>query len=144
MRVPRIGVDATLEPLGQLPDGTIAAPDHFNEAGWFASGTEPGQLGPAVIAGHVDSRSGPAAFYRLDELRPGDAVQVVRTDGSTVDFRVTAAEQVPKDGFPVAQIYGPVPDAELRLITCGGSFDYQTGHYRSNVVIFAVLVATHS
>jgi len=137
--IPSIGVDSTLERLGLSDDGSIAAPDDYGEAGWFANGPVPGQPGPAVIAGHVDSRTGPAVFYRLDDLRPGDRVDVVGGDGSTVAFTVTRSALVPKDEFPATEVYGPVPDAELRLISCGGSFDYANGHYRSNVVVYAVL-----
>ena len=91
----------------------------------------------AVLAGHVDSREGPAVFFRLHELRPGDAVHVRRSDGTVVDFVVDAVLRVPKDAFPTAEVYGPVPGPALRLLTCGGRFDPRSGHYTDNVVVFA-------
>ena len=98
----------------------------------------PGDRGPAVVAGHVDSVAGPAVFYRLRELRPGDEVVVDLSDGRTVTFRVTGSLQVPKDAFPTEEVYGPTPDAELRLITCGGEFDRSVRSYEDNTVVFAV------
>ena len=137
--LPTIGVTSPLEHLARLADGSIAAPADFDRAGWFDAGPQPGQPGPAVIAGHVDSHTGPAVFYRLRELQPGDPIEVRREDGTTVTFRVTRLEQHPKAEFPSEAVYGPVPDAELRLITCGGEFDRSSGHYRDNVVVFAVV-----
>ena len=136
--LPSIGVTSPLEHLGRQVDGSIAAPVDFDRAGWFEAGPQPGQPGPAVIAGHVDSTTGPAVFYRLRDLQPGDPVEVRREDGSVVTFRVTRLEQHPKDEFPSEAVYGPVPDAELRLITCGGDFNRSTGHYLDNLVVYAV------
>jgi hypothetical protein len=136
--LPTIGVRSDLERLPLLPDGTIGAPADFDEAGWFAAGPAPGQPGPAVLAGHVDSYTGPAVFFHLRDLQPGDPIEVTRADGLVARFRVTALEEHPKDQFPAAAVYGPVADAELRLITCAGDFDRATGHYRSNLVVFAV------
>ena len=127
MTLPSIGVTSPLEHLARQADGSIAAPVDFDRAGWFDAGPQPGQPGPAVIAGHVDSTTGPAVFYRLRDLQPGDPVEVRREDGSVVTFRVTRIEQHPKDEFPSEAVYGPVPDAELRLITCGGDFNRSTG-----------------
>jgi hypothetical protein len=138
LSLPTIGVTSSLEHLARQADGSIAAPVDFDLAGWFDAGPQPGQPGPAVIAGHVDSTTGPAVFYRLRELRPGDPVEVHREDGSVVTFRVTHTEQHPKDQFPSEAVYGPVPGAELRLITCGGGFDRDSGHYLDNLVVFAV------
>ena len=140
--LPTIGVRSDLEQLPLLPDGTIGAPADFDQAGWFAAGPEPGQPGPAVIAGHVDSYTGPAVFYRLRELQPGDPIEVTRADGVVVTFTVTRTEEHPKDEFPSEAVYGPVADAELRVITCGGDFDRRTGHYLSNLVVFAVASAS--
>jgi sortase (surface protein transpeptidase) len=136
--LPSIGVTSPLEHLARQDDGTIAAPVDFDMAGWFSAGPQPGQPGPAVIAGHVDSKTGPAVFYRLRDLQPGDPVEVRREDGRVVTFRVTRLEQHAKDEFPSEAVYGPVPDAELRLITCGGEFDRSSGHYLDNLVVFAV------
>ncbi len=135
--VPRIGVDSTLVGLGIAADGSIEVPRDFGQAGWLDVGPAPGQRGPAVIAGHVDSRTGPAVFYRLRELRVGDAVTVQRADGRQVRFTVDDVQQYPKDRFPTDAVYGPSPGPVLRLITCGGSFDRASGHYRDNVVVYA-------
>ena len=108
-------------------------------AGWYEGGTRPGDPGSAVILGHVDSTSGPAVFYRLRELRPGDRVEVVRAGGSRVAFTVDRVEQYPKRRFPTAEVYYPTLGPKLRLVTCGGAFDDATGHYTDNVIVFASL-----
>ena len=95
-------------------------------------------MGPAVLAGHVDSTAGPAVFWRLRDLAPGDEVLVDRADGTTARFTVTRVERHPKDAFPTDEVYGPTTGAELRLITCGGEFDRAARSYRDNVVVFAV------
>jgi hypothetical protein len=138
--IPAIGVDATsLVPLAIIPaTGELAAPSEFDQTGWYAAGPVPGERGPAVIAAHVDSRAGPAVFFRLKELRPGDKVYVPRSDGVTVTFTVTGAERYPKNAFPTQKVHGPTPDRALRLITCGGSFDYAKRSYRDNIVVYAV------
>lgn len=135
--IPAIGVDSTLVGLGVDGAGALVPPTDFAKAGWFADGTVPGDVGPAVIAGHVDSYTGPAVFYRLEDLAAGDAVQVARSDGRTVEFRVTRVAQYPKDDFATTEVYGPTTDAELRLITCGGTFDSSRRSYRDNVVVYA-------
>ena len=141
VRVPAIGVDSSLVELGVDDDGALVPPADFDRAGWFAGGPAPGTVGPSVIAGHVDSRDGPAVFFRLGELAGGDEVLVDRADGTTARFAVTGAERVPKDRFPTQQVYGPTPRAELRLITCGGEFDRDRRSYRDNVVVTARLVS---
>ncbi|MFF5178371.1 class F sortase [Micromonospora sp. NPDC000316] len=141
VRVPRIGVDSPLTVLGLDPAGALVPPADFDTAGWYGGGPAPGDTGPAVLAGHLDSRRGPAVFARLDELRPGDRVQVWR-GGQWLSFQVTGSLRTRKDGFPTALVYGPTPGAELRLVTCGGDFDRRRGHYVDNVVVFAVSVAT--
>lgn len=130
-----IGVHSGLERLGVADDGTAQVPKDPQVAGWFSAGTRPGDAGPAVILGHIDSKTGPAVFYRLHELRAGDSVTVTTPSGP-VSFTVDRTEQVAKDHFPTAAVYGPVPDPELRLVTCGGSFDESTGHYVDNVIVF--------
>jgi sortase (surface protein transpeptidase) len=94
-----------------------------------------------VIAGHIDSRSGPGVFFALSRLRPGDRIYVRRTDGTLARFRVTAVRSYAKQHFPTLAVYGPVPDAELRLITCGGAFDPALGSYLSNIVVYAAAAA---
>jgi hypothetical protein len=140
VEIPSVGISSLLEHLAMGDDGALAAPANYGTAGWFAAGPQPGQPGPAVLAGHVDSRSGPAIFYRLSELKPGDEVLVHREDGSTVRFAVDEIEQYPKDAFPADAVYGPVPGPELRLITCGGEFDPAVRSYRDNLVVYASAV----
>jgi sortase (surface protein transpeptidase) len=139
LKIPALGVDSTLENLEMDGSGVLASPKVYGEAGWFAGGTFPGDAGPAVLAGHVDSKTGPAVFFRLHELRPGDTVDVQRGDG-WLTFRVTASEHYAKAQFPSARVYGPTPVPELRLITCGGTFDQSRHSYRDNLVVYAVLV----
>jgi Sortase domain len=139
VEIPRIGVVSSLDRLGRAPDGTIQEPTRWAVAGWYAPGTRPGDPGSAVILGHVDSKGGPAVFFRLRELRRGDAVTVRRADGSSVRFVVQRTEQYPKDRFPTNAVYYPTLTPALRLVACGGQFDYATGHYRSNVIVFATL-----
>jgi sortase (surface protein transpeptidase) len=110
-------------------------------AGWYAPGTRPGDPGSAVILGHVDSKRGPAVFFRLRELRRGDDVTITRADGSSVRFAVDRTEQYDKRRFPTDAVYYPTLAPELRLVTCGGEFDATAGHYRSNVIVFATLKA---
>jgi hypothetical protein len=137
--LPTLGVRSALVDLDVDPDGALAVPADPDVAGWFVGGAVPGEPGPAVIAGHVDSRSGPAVFHRLDELRAGDVAEVTRSDGRTVTYRVVTVASFPKAAFPTARVYGPTPRPELRLITCGGDFDRRSRHYEDNVVVTAVL-----
>lgn len=138
IEIPSIGVRSELSQLGLDETGAMEAPSNFDTAGWFSLGPEPGQPGPAVIAGHVDSRDGPAVFHRLHELAAGDEVIVHRADGTEIRFTVTGARSHPKTAFPTEAVYGPVPGSELRLITCGGEFDTSRRQYRENLVVYAV------
>lgn len=137
--VPRIGVSSALLPLGIAADGALQVPDlgDAQSAGWLTSSAVPGRPGPSVIAGHVDSRSGPAVFFRLHELAAGDQVDVRLDDGTTVVYSVDDVVRVSKDAFPTQEVYGPRPGPVLRLLTCGGAFDEATGHYEDNVIVFA-------
>lgn len=137
VRIPAIGVNAQLIPLGIDRHGTLEVPERFDVAGWNKDGPEPGEDGTAVIAGHVDSRSGPAVFFRLHELTSGDLVHVDRADGTTVSFEVTELAQYDKDEVPSDHVYGPADSSGLRLVTCGGEFDQSRGSYRDNVIVFA-------
>jgi hypothetical protein len=137
LAVPAAGVDVPLIRLGVNPDGSLEVPADYQQVGWFTGSAAPGATGPAIIAGHVDSTSGPAPFFRLRDLAVGDEVVVTGTDGQRRSFSVDGVEQYPKDRFPTAAVYGPAPGPVLRLITCGGSFDRSVGHYRDNVVVFA-------
>ena len=137
--VPRLRISrSSLTELGVDAAGVLIPPSSIAVAGWFTGGAVPGEVGPTVIAGHVDSSEGPGIFYRLDTLRPGDLVTVGRSDGVAIRYRVTDVVSVPKDAFPTRQVYGPTPGPELRLITCGGEFDHSARRYLSNVVVSAV------
>lgn len=141
LTVPAIGVRTRLVKLGLAGDGALQVPASFDLAGWYDRGPRPGMTGPAIIAGHVDSTVGPAVFYRLADLRPGDLIYIRRADGSLVVFRVTGTHLYAKDRFPSAAVYGPSPWPQLRLITCGGTFDPARHSYLSNVVVYAAEVA---
>jgi hypothetical protein len=139
--IPRIGVDTALIPLGLNEDGTVMVPpsDPLAPAGWYRYLASPGEPGPAVLLGHVDSHGGPAVFSRLSDLRPGDGISVRRADGSSVAFVVESVHTHPKSDFPTAAVYGPTDVPVLRLITCGGAFDRVRRTYLSNVVVYAGL-----
>jgi sortase (surface protein transpeptidase) len=139
LSIPSIGIRTRLIRLGVNSDGTLQVPSSTAVSGWYTGSPRPGTVGSAIIAGHVDSRSGPGIFFWLRTLRPGDRVYVGRADGTMAVFTVTRIKKFAKDQFPTAAVYGPVPDAELRLITCGGTFDRSLGSYLSNVVVFARL-----
>jgi LPXTG-site transpeptidase (sortase) family protein len=137
LEIPSIGVDTHLIPLGLAADGSMQVPKKWAEAGWYSRGPRPGEDGPAVIAGHVDSRSGPAVFFRLRDLRSGDEVLVTRSDRSVVHFVIDRLQQFPKRAFPTATVFAPTAKPALRLITCGGAFDETLRSYVDNLVAFA-------
>jgi sortase (surface protein transpeptidase) len=141
IRIPAIGVSAPVIPLGLNPDRTLQTPQEWGQTGWYTGGPEPGEQGPAVIAGHVDSTSGPAVFYRLGELHRGAVISIRRADRSQIRFRVQGVERWPKDRFPTRRVYARTPIAALRLITCGGAFDSATGHYLDNTIVYAARVS---
>jgi sortase (surface protein transpeptidase) len=138
--IPAIGVSAKVVPLGLNRDGTIQTPMKWGVAGWYTNGPTPGMRGPAVVVGHVDSKSGPAVFYRLRALLRGDLIRIDRGDGTVVRFRVQRSEHWPKSHFPSKRVYGPTSQAALRLVTCGGSFDAATGHYLENTIVYAARI----
>jgi hypothetical protein len=140
LEIPAIGVSSPLVRLGLNRDGTMQVPGNFQLAGWFTGGPQPGQLGPAVVAGHVDSRTGPAVFYRLSQLRPGDRIRVVRADRQAVEFQVESLASYPKQALPGEQVYGASTAPSLRLITCAGDFDRARRSYRDNLVVSAQVV----
>jgi sortase (surface protein transpeptidase) len=140
LTIPLIGVRTRLITLGLTASGALAVPSSTAVAGWYTGSPRPGAIGSAIIVGHIDSLTGPGVFYRLAELRPGDKVYVERADRTLVEFRVTSIQTYLKDRFPTQAVYGPTPDPELRLITCGGAFDYAAGHYLSNIVVYATEV----
>ena len=139
LAIDAIDVHTGLQPLGLLPDGSLQSPARWDRAGWYADGVVPGQVGPAIIAGHVDSTNGPAVFFRLGELRAGDPVRVTLHNGQRLIFVVDGVRRYPKSGFPTATVYGPTPDPELRLVTCTGRFDRIAGSYVDNLVVSAHL-----
>lgn len=140
LQIPAIGVRTRLVPLGITQQGTLQVPSSPSVAGWYTGSPQPGEIGSSIIAGHIDSYLGPGVFFRLRELHPGDRIYVLQADGRSAVFRVTAVHQYPKAHFPAAAVYGPVPDAELHLITCGGTFDYATRSYLSNIVVYSTEV----
>ncbi|MBJ7450764.1 MAG: class F sortase, partial [Blastococcus sp.] len=140
VRAPAAGIDAALTGSGLDAVGGLAVPGDPSLAGWYDRGPRPGDPGPAVLAGHVDWAGRPAVFQGLPRLAPGNEVVVDRADGSSVRFAVDRVVQVGKDAFPTREVYGPVAGAELRLITCGGTFDRASGSYADNVIVFARLV----
>ena len=138
--VPAIGVNAPLIPLGRNRDGTAQVPKSFSVAGWFKPGPEPGEQGAAVILGHIDSKAGPGAFYHLKALRRGDRIQIRLVTRKTIVFVVTGSEEASKTHFPTRLVYAHTRVPTLRLVTCGGGFNYATGHYLDNYIVFARLV----
>lgn len=141
--IPAIGVHSTLQTLGLTAGGVLEVPapgPRYNDAAWYRYSPTPGQLGPAVISGHVDSaKFGRSVFFRLGDLRPGDSIDIDRVDGRRAHFTVDGVRVYPKDKFPTALVYGNTDRAALRLLTCGGPFDKTTGHYADNVIVFATL-----
>lgn len=145
LEVPAIGLSSDLLQLGQNPDGTVEVPPlaRDSNAGWYRDSPTPGELGPAVLLGHVDSAEyGPGVFFKLGALRPGDTVSVARADHATAMFKVTRVASFPKDQFPTLEVYGNTDDAELRLITCGGAFDRVARSYVDNIVVYAALTGS--
>jgi Sortase domain len=144
LRIPAIGVRSDLLQLGLNPDGSVQVPplSRNASAGWYRYSPTPGQLGPAVILGHIDSAAyGPGVFFRLGGLRPGNNITITRADHTTAVFRVDAVAEYPKTQFPTLTVYGNANRAELRLITCGGRFDFTAHSYQDNIVAYATLTA---
>ena len=143
--IPAIGVTSKLLHLGVNRDGTIQVPSisaAADKAAWYKYSATPGQIGASVIEGHVDSYQGPAIFFRLGALQPGNTINVTLADGVTAVFRVTGVREYRKSKFPAQAIYGATNYAALHLVTCGGAFDYATGHYVSSTVVFASLISS--
>ncbi|MFJ8588378.1 class F sortase [Streptomyces sp. NPDC093595] len=139
--IPSIDVDAPFTELTIGSSGRLNAPppDDTNLVGWFAGGASPGERGTAIVAGHLDTTTSPAVFADLSSLSEGDTVSVVRKDGTTAQFVVDDVENFPQDDFPDDRVYADTPDAQLRLITCGGSYDRSKKRYTENTVVFAHL-----
>ncbi len=143
LQIPALGLDVPLGGLRTDRSGALQVDPDPSRAGWYADGPAPGDLGPAVLAGHLNSRAGPGVFAGLDRLRAGEQLSVQRADGTTAVFVVREVTSYAKRDFPTARVYAGDGTATLRIITCGGAFDPATGRYRSNTVVFADLLATN-
>ncbi|MER6116810.1 class F sortase [Streptomyces sp. A0642] len=141
LKIPAIAVDAPFTPLAIGADGRLNAPppNDKNLVGWFQGGVTPGERGASIVAGHVDTKTGPAVFLQLRFLRPGATVDITRADGKVATFKVDTVETFSKAKFPDKRVYADTPDAQLRLITCGGNYDRKVKDYEDNVVVFAHL-----
>jgi sortase (surface protein transpeptidase) len=138
--IPKIQLDTSVFSEGLGVNKSISMPDIFDQVGWYNKSPTPGERGPAVLTGHVDSTQGIAIFWNLRYLMPGDIIKIERQDGTTATFRVTKVGQFPQDQFPTQAVYGPIPYAGIRLITCGGTFNTATGHYDQNTVVYGRLI----
>jgi Sortase domain len=139
--IPRIGLRARIVRVGLTRDRALEVPADARLTGWWSGGARPGEPGPAVIDGHVDTSTGPAVFFRVGALRKGDAIRIRLADGRTVRFAVRRVARYPKARFPTREVYGATKRPTLRLITCSGAFDRSSGHYLDNTVVYASLAA---
>ncbi|GAA4670330.1 sortase domain-containing protein [Frondihabitans cladoniiphilus] len=140
--IPAIGIDASMQDLAIGAQGELDPPTNATDAGWYAKGVVPGAVGPAIIAGHIDSTTGPGVFLHLNKLVAGDQVTVTMSSGSVETWRVASSLQSAKSNFPTSDVYGTTPTPQLRLITCQGTFDPKIGHYDDNLIVFADLVSS--
>jgi sortase (surface protein transpeptidase) len=141
LSIPKLGIETKVSQVGQNPDKSLEVPGLFEHtAGWYKLGPTPGEIGPAVIVGHVDNYKGPSVFYNLYKLKPGDKFSVFRSDKKTAEFEVISLAQYPQNKFPTKKVYGDLDYAGLRLITCSGVFNKQTGRYSDNTVVYAKLI----
>jgi LPXTG-site transpeptidase (sortase) family protein len=141
LTIPVIGVLTRLIHLGITSSGALQVPKSTTVAGWYTGSPAPGAIGSSVIVGHVDSTTGPGVFYRLSQLHRGDRIYVKQRGGRVAEFGVDSVQEYKKNAFPTLKVYGMTPTPQLRLITCGGTFDTQTGHYLSNIVVYATLAS---
>lgn len=140
LRIPRLDTEASFEePLGVKEDGAIEVPEAFDTVGWYKHGPTPGELGPAVVLGHIDSLEGPAVFYQLGQLEPGDRIFIEREDGTTAEFIVDGLKRYAREEFPTEAVYGDLAYPGLRLITCSGTYDQGEQVYSHNLVVYAQL-----
>ncbi|KUL36327.1 peptidase C60 [Streptomyces sp. NRRL F-4489] len=144
LTIPEIAVDAPFTQLTLAPTGQLNPPPagDTNLVGWFKDGAAPGERGAAIVAGHVDTKTGPAVFLQLETLKPGSTVEITREDGIVATFKIDSVETFSKANFPNDRVYSDTPDAQLRLITCGGAYDRKAKDYVANVVAFAHLVSS--
>jgi hypothetical protein len=143
--IKRLGINAPIESIGLAKDGTIQVPpaDNPNLAGWYRNMSTPGEAGPAVILGHKDTRTRSAVFSRLYEIRNGDTIEVKRQDHTTAVFTVGGVEQASKKTFPTQRVYGAQANAQLHLITCGGTYNRNIGHYTDNIIVYATMTSSY-
>ena len=142
LRIPSVDITASFEaPVGIHDDGTIGVPDSFETVSYYRYGPVPGALGPSVVLGHVDSYEGPAVLFNLGQVAVGDRIEIERVDGSVAVFAVTGLERVEQGTFPTERVYGNIPYAGLRLITCSGVYDRRTMRYSHNLIVYAELIA---
>ena len=139
--VPSIGAESSLIETGLKADGSLEVPSLQTpmQASWYDQSPTPGSLGPSVILGHVNGSGKPGIFYKLADTKAGDQIFVKREDGQTAVFTVSNVDTVPKAAFPSEMVYGDTPDAQLRLVTCGGIFDPAARSYEANVIVYANL-----
>ncbi len=140
IKISAIGVDASVTTLGLNPDQTLEVPTDYSQVGWYTGSPTPGEIGPSVMVGHLDSAKAAAVFYKLKDIKLGDRIEIKREDGSIAVFEAESMELFSQDNFPTKKVYGPIDYAGLRLITCAGTFESSTGHYSDNLVVFAKLV----
>jgi sortase (surface protein transpeptidase) len=138
--IPKLKIDAPFEILDLNPDKTVGVPKEYTTVGWYSGSKTPGEIGPSVILGHVDSYKGPAVFFYLGRLDKGDTFTVRRDDGSDAHFEVDSLERYSQSDFPTDKVYGPIPFAGIRLITCSGKYDHATKRYSNNLVVYGHLV----
>lgn len=141
LRIPRLGIDAAFEtPLTLLPDGSLNVPGGYDTVGWYGGGAAPGEKGTAAVLGHVDSIRGPAVFFSLGQLVPGDQIYIDRADGTVATFAVLYFERYTQDNFPTEKVYGMTEYPSLRLITCSGVYDTESLRYSHNTVVYAQFI----
>ncbi len=140
LKIPSVSIDASVINVGINPDKSMEVPADYNIVGQYTEAPTPGEIGPAILVGHVDSYLGPAVFWRLRELKPGQNIVIDREDGSTAKFKVTKIKDYSQEKFPTEEVYGNIDHAGLRLITCSGSFSLLSLKYSNNTVVFAELI----
>jgi sortase (surface protein transpeptidase) len=140
LSIPSVNISAPFEaPLGLTERGTVAIPEAYTTVGWYKYGPTPGALGPSVVLGHVDSVDGPAVFFSLGQVNIGDNILIDREDGSTVVFEITELERIRQGDFPTQKVYGNIPYAGIRLITCTGIYDKGVQRYSHNLIVYGTL-----
>ena len=141
LSIPSLGIDAPFISLDVKRDGSMETPSDGDTVGWYKHAPTPGELGPAIVAAHVDTKAGPAVFAKLHLLKPGDTFEITRADGTLTKFQVNEVKQYPQNDFATKQVYGNIDYAGIRLITCGGMFSQSTKRYSHNTIIFGSLVS---